>query len=229
MNITAINAGVFNRNNAAQRSSASFKSLSAVSIEKATQAVWTDALKSNHSVGLKALEEFLSVYPDLISPAAVRCRHLTEETGIYGEKRIKLEAQEVLRKQFLTDASSLETIEERFAAVSEFVKREKIADSLEQTVLLIAMLKNKAIDAMPVCLSISHQRGPVHGRTRINSIHSFVLIGFDKGAQSTKPATWGKDAVVIDTVNKLVMPAKEGLDAIYQSLNIRSFEKTDLL
>ncbi len=229
MNITAINAGTFTRNSSAKKISPSFKASPAVSLAKPIKTAMSEKLEIIFSSAFQALDDFIASYPDLISPAAIRCKHLTEETGIYREERIKLEAQEALRSQMIKEASRLGSMAERCAYIGEYAKREKIVDSLEQTVLLINMFKERGIEAMPSCFSISHQRGPIHGRTRFNSIHSFVVIGIDKGADSTKPATWGNNAVIIDPVNKIVLPAKEGLEAIHQTLNIRSFEKTELI
>jgi len=225
MNISAISG--FNTNCYAKKSKPAF-SAGAVTVKTVQRTVMSKALEKNLAYGWLAMQEFLLKFDRLISPAATRCKHLAEGTAIYGSKKVELEAMEAKRKGILLEALKCNSLPEKCKALEELVKKENIADSFEQSVLLVQMLNKRLENAVVGCLGISHNKGPIHGKTRMNDAHGFVLYGADKGADLSNPSTWGTDAVVIDTVNKIVLPAKEGLEAIIKSLNLRSFEKAQL-
>lgn len=56
--------------------------------------------------------------------------------------------------------------------------------------------------------------------------HFATVIGLKKGADITKPNTWGSKALIIDAWSKMVKPAAEGLEEIKQALLSGSKQKS---
>ena len=58
--------------------------------------------------------------------------------------------------------------------------------------------------------------------------HAFCVIGLDDNAEIKNPATWGKDAAIVDMWSNIVAGAQDALKAFQKIFKINK-EKSDVI
>ena len=123
------------------------------------------------------------------------------------EKRQQYQKQvKILRKNMWSQKFS--SFEEYTEYLSQYVKDKGTFVNCNETLdLLTSMLQKRGIDSKRVYMHSVDSMGNSTSKAE----HVFCVLGLDKNAKISDPATWGKSAVICDPWAKFAKGAKEGL------------------
>lgn len=111
----------------------------------------------------------------------------------------------------------------KYEAVEYAVKRTGAANCGEQAILISKALNEKDIPNKVISMNIykKHTSFPAES-------HAFCVIGLDDNAEIKNPATWGKDAAIVDMWSNIVAGAQDALKAFQKIFKINK-EKSDVI
>ncbi len=111
----------------------------------------------------------------------------------------------------------------KYEAVEYAVKETGAANCGEQAILVSKVLNEKNIPNKVISMNIYKKN------TKYSTGgHTFCVVGLDDNAETKNPATWGKDAAVIDMWSGIVSGVRDALTTFQKMFKINK-EKSDVI